>query len=1394
MKLSHFFQQLEGSGITLSCEEGNLKVAAPKGALTPVMKEYLQRHKQVIVAALQGGQPAADSVPPCLPDDEALHEPFPLADLQQGFFLADDPYMEFHVRPHYYLETDFTDLDIARYEAAYNKSFQRHFRDVVVLAADHRLEVVANPEPIRCRVSDLRALPAEQVQRQLAQTRAEMMRRQLPLDRWPWLELQVSCWRDEQGEHQRVHYNHNNFFCDGLGLTRLMQEVGHYYRQPEVALPPLSLGFRDAVCALERMAESPAGDADRRYWEQRIPDLPGPPSLPQCAGMNRRVRSRLERREFFLSAERWSRFKDSARQQGLTPSVAVFAAYAEVLAAWSNQDHFVLSNMVTRRLKMHPEIFDVIGNFASLYPLEIDFRPGGAFAERARRIQSQVLKDTQHLRWGGMQVMQSYSRHQGGFGKAAIPFVVGSGLFMDGFDRFDYSSLETSQVMLDHQFWELPDGRYYYVWDLLEAFFPAGVIDAMSRAYLALITRLADEPSAWHEQTFMLTPESQVETREAVCLRGPAVPEVRLESGLLHAEPDAIALRMSGHSLTYGELHRRSSRIAERLTALGVRQGEPVVVAAERGPEFLSAVYGILCAGGAYVPVDPALPLQRRHFIVDNSRARWVLVQNDALAEQGWPDSVQVLNLEREVIPPAGTTRHSGAEPVGSVGDLAYVIYTSGSTGVPKGVMIDHRGAMNTILDLNQRYAVGAGDRLFGVSSNGFDLSVYDIFGSSAAGATLVYPEPDQTLNASHWLDLMLEQRITVWNSAPPLGVLLADAAEMRGVQLPDLRLVFFSGDWIPLDLPERIRALAPNALVISMGGATEASIWSILYEIDSVDPNWKSIPYGYPMANQSWFILDKWGRPVPDWTAGDLYIGGVGLALGYWDDEEKTRAGFLVHPATGERIYRTGDIGRYHPGGLIEFLGRNDSQVKIQGHRIELGEIESVLLDHPEVQQAVLAVYKPEGAAGVHLVAYLVGGTELTADRVREYLAGKLPDYMVPHFVMLLEQLPLSNNGKIDRKALPDPATAIRAEEGVQARAPENPIEERLLQIWRAVLKNPDLGVTDDFFRVGGQSFEAVQIVSRIREAFGVSMSIGEIWRQPTIARLAALLAEGGQGLASEVRHLAEIRPSGEGVPLFLVHPAGGSVLCYRELGQRLGCPVHAFQAPGLDERSQPLDSIEAFVDSYLPELVARRPEGPVYLGGWSSGGLIAYALAVELERRGREVVGVVIIDTPPPVVHDEVSETTLVQWFLGDLGLEPATLESLCTPEWFERTVAEGFAPLAARMRSLGVALGEDARQLELIYRVFRGIVHASRRYRAPQTDLDLMVVRARLGVVGEFAEHPANDRADWGWSDLSRGEVTCADVDGSHYTLLALPAIDTSAALISQWFMEHEHAVEG
>ncbi len=730
------------------------------------------------------------------------------------------------------------------------------------------------------------------------------------------------------------------------------------------------MSFRDCVLGLRAQRESSRHDRDRAYWWARIDELPPAPELPvlgQDAG------ARFTRWEAVLEPGQWALLRDRASAAGITPSQAVLAAYAEVIGRWSRRPGFTLNLTLLDRPPLHPQIDRVVGDFTSLDLLAVDTTPDAPFAARAAAIGRRLFTDLEHRRCGGMEVIRELARRRGREASLMpVVFTSAIGIARDAAEHGMpvYGISQTPQVWIDCQVKEY-GGALLINWDVREGVFPDGLVDDMFAAFTGLLARLTAEET-WASASPVGLPDAQARRRDRVNDTAAPLPHGLLHDGVVARavrDPGRIAVTGSG-SLTYGELLERASGVARALREAGHSPGEIVAVVMDKGVEQVVAVLGTLLAGGVYLPVDTGQPPVRRDRILADASARLVLTQS-WLAEDGW--------IAVDALPPAPpgpvVERHPD-EP-------AYVIYTSGSTGTPKGVVISHRAARNTVDDISARFGVGAGDRVLGLAGLGFDLSVYDVFGTLAAGAALVLPDALRRGDPSHWAALIAEHGVTVWNSVPAQLQMLEHYLDAEPqVELPALRLALLSGDWIPVALPGRIRRRLPGLELVSLGGATEAAIWSIYHPIGADLPGWTSVPYGKPLANQSFHVCDASMRPSPDWVPGELYIGGAGVALGYLGDEARTAERFVVHD--GERLYRTGDLGRYRPDGNIEFLGREDSQVKIRGHRIELAEVEAGLQAHPAVAAGTVIV-DGDRALERRLIAF--------AQAVRKQEDGAVPD-----------------------------------------------------------------------------------------------------------------------------------------------------------------------------------------------------------------------------------------------------------------------------------------------------------------------------------------------------------------------------------------------------------------
>jgi amino acid adenylation domain-containing protein len=891
--------------------------------------------------------------------------------------------------------------------------------------------------------------------------------------------------------------------------------------------------------------------------------------------------------------------------------------------------------------------------------------------------------------------------------------------------------------------------------------FPPRLLEAMLEAEVFLLERLALDGHAWHDPLLQPFPPSAAAARQAANATDGPISEDLLQRGFTDQaakRPEQIAV-IGEITLTYGELRARATVLAGRLRSLGASSERPVAVVMQKGWQQVVAVLGILEAGSFYLPVDANLPIDRAHFLLENSGADLVVTQPGLDALFAWPACIRGRAIVEDVLAPDLAPR-AGVTPV-SPDALAYVIYTSGSTGVPKGVAISHRSAVNTVLDINRRFGVTASDRVLAVSSLSFDLSVYDIFGTLACGATIVVP--DASNDPRRWASLMLEAGVTVWSSAPALMDLLVRDLTVRHQPLaPSLRLVMLSGDWIALGLPAQIRALKETVTIVSLGGATEAGIWSIYYVVEKIDPRWRSIPYGKPLLNQQFHVLDHDMEPCPNGVPGHLYISGVGLAQGYWKDELRTLKAFVRHPRSGVRLYRTGDIGRYLGSNDIEFLGREDTQVKVRGFRVELGEIERVLLQHPSVRDCVTLYQRNQ--AGGRITAYVVD-TASPAEELRAFLRSKLPEYMVPAEFVLLDALPLTKNGKVDRDALSKMkslATEAAPEGKVFAR---DAIERCVATIFEQVLGCANIGIRDNFFELGGDSFLVVDLLHRLEKSFERTLPLTVLVWAPTVEQVSEVLRQNADLSAS----LVTILPKKGERAVFCVHAGDGEVLCYRQLAPRLeSVAVYGFETQRLEHGKQPHASIDAMASHYIAEMRAFQPEGPYNLLGHSLGGTIALEMARQLEAGGQKVGLVALLDTNAIVCLPKARLFRHRVQFLGWRARHH--LGRALTPRLAFRQLRERFARWMGELLGRHGASKRVATPREVCMRAARD--HTPRPYPGR-----VVAFHAR-----EVRDLPWESEPFMGWADYLPN-VEFLEASGGHLSMLTEPHVRTLAGNLNQ-----------
>jgi amino acid adenylation domain-containing protein len=875
------------------------------------------------------------------------------------------------------------------------------------------------------------------------------------------------------------------------------------------------LSFRECVLADQARYATAGYESAKTYWLNKLTDIAPAPELPLRPNPEDTIT--FTRRSGKLPAQQWNNIKQVAKELNLTPSGLLLSAFSEVLNLWSKSSEFSVTLTMFNRPSGHTEAQLIAGDFTSALIHSVDMTAGTTFADRAKAVQSNLWADLEHRSYSGVRVLRQLRSQKL---PSAIPVVFTSmlpitnqepkGFYPENLDEgfildVPFGIFQTPQVFFDHQAWE-ESGNLRWNWDTVEGRYPEGLLDSMMESYTTFLENLAQYSHTWSASQPCVLPPDQHAKRLIANDTATALPK-----GLLHApvlkqikeHPEAPAVVFNGETISYGRLGQSIAGISERLAQLEIASEELIAVALPKHWAQASSTVAILQVGAAYLPIDPSLPQSRVSAILEQGNVRFVLMLEEQQDSFIVPDHVTCLHVD---------TLFSAAPlrlPDYAASQLAYVIFTSGSTGTPKGVAISHAAARNTCEDMNKRFAVTTRDAVLGIARLNFDLSVYDIFGMLGAGGTLVLPAQDQLRDPDEWIRLISLHGVTIWNSVPAQMQMLVASLEQQSPpsNLGMLRLSIMSGDWIPTTLPERSKAVLPSTDLHSLGGATEASIWSIHHPIEKVSSDWASIPYGSAMANQTFHVLGGQGEVCPDWVTGELYIGGVGLASEYYKDEQKTAAAFIQHPQTKERLYRTGDLGRWHPDGYIEFIGREDLQIKIRGHRIELGDIEAAVQSVEGISDAIaIAVSR---SSGVHMIAVFVmiagNASNITSgivDSIVAHCEDTLPDYMQPGAIVLRDSWPLTPSGKVDRKQLVVPDDALLQPIDVEEEAkvlPATADEAQLQEIWENLLGISIPSVTSQFFALGGDSLLAIKLASAIRTSLRKNLPLGRClsWQQ---------------------------------------------------------------------------------------------------------------------------------------------------------------------------------------------------------------------------------------------------------------------------------------------------------
>jgi amino acid adenylation domain-containing protein len=1078
------------------------------------------------IARLAAGTTAIPSTRPKQESPE-LFEPFPLTDMQEAYWVGRQDGLALGGTSIYsYRETELDRIDIKRLEEAWNALVKRHPMLRASITEDGRQRILPQTEAISFPVEDLRSLSCEARQERLDAIRSDMTRHRPSIGVWPLWEIRLSL---IEADRARIHLGIDGILIDDRSYQILIQEWFILYEGQKEQLSELGFTFRDYVLEERNQRSGPAYAQALGYWLKRLENLPGAPQLPMRCDPAQISQPRFTRHALTLSAESWTKIKAICVREGITPPALILAAFMEVLARWSTSPALTINVPTFNRPPIHPQINDIIGEFGSFVLIGNEGLETLRFGERVKAVQQRLWDALDNSDVSGVSILREMARKSGAHDSVRMPvvFTMASNLRKAGQvpaktqkqkAEVLFGITQTPQVILDHQVSER-QGELYLNWDVVEAVFPEGMIADMFASFGNLLRDIEADRGIWSASCAAQLPAWQLQERTDANATQAPLPVTALHSAFdarAKLSPHRPAILTPDRCLTFAELDARAQAIALALIEAGVETGQIVAIVASKGWEQIAAAIAILRIGGVYLPIGADLPSLRREQLLAKSGARIALTQASLIYDFVWPADLHVIAITDHPADTAGIRPDRACDP----DQPAYILYTSGSTGEPKGVTISHRAAVNTLHDVNARFGVTEADRVLGLSQLSFDLSVFDIFGVLGEGGALVLPAAGQELDPAAWLDLCERHGVTIWNSVPALlGVFMQHLEDQARALPPALRLTMLSGDWIPLDLPKRLRALSAQAVrLVSLGGATEAAIWSVWSPIEeSLRPDWPSIPYGKPLLNQKLHVLHHDLSDCPVWVPGQLYIEGTGLALCYHRDETRTQRRFIIDAQHGgRRLYDTGDRARYRPGGDIEFLGREDRQVKVGGHRVDLREIELVIGQHADVESA--AVLKTQaGQLHAFLIANKSMASAASLATIRSFIQERLPRYAVPLHMDWIERLPLSREGKVNIAALlPLIKSHDQSNAGVEQ---DSETLETLRILVETVTGRSGIDLTQGPIALGISSIELIRLSGLIRRDFGIALALADLLQISSLATLAQRLrtpAKDNQGHSS--------------------------------------------------------------------------------------------------------------------------------------------------------------------------------------------------------------------------------------------------------------------------------------
>jgi amino acid adenylation domain-containing protein len=1213
----------------------------------------------------------------------------------------------------------------------------------------------------------------------------EEIQKPFSLETGPLLSLSLYQLGDED---QFLLFKIHHIIADFVSLEKLIKELGFFYNSyVEESLSPLSplpIQYVDYAYWQQQNMKGNVYQKQLNYWKEKLgselPVLKMPLDYSRPVVMTHNG----ERMRMTIPADITTALKELSRKNGVTMFITMLAAYQTLLYRYTGQEDICVGTSISSRNL--PELQDLIGLLANTLVLRNNLEGDPTFLEMLKRTRKVAFGAFAHKDIPYETLIQELQTERNmshnPFFQTMLTYLTAQD---DGDQPFQGVTMKTHDFQKKASALELSftiteqNDELICSMDFNTDLFNSDTIQRLLTHFLNLLQACIDNPQQLISEIKLLpeTEEQQLVEDWSGRNKVKQIPEAsvhELFSQKATSTPDAIALRFQDQYFTYRELDERSNQLANYLIKRGLGPHKLVGICMNRSLDMVVGLLGILKAGNAYVPIDPSYPQERKAFMVNNSEVE-ILLTVDSEVENLNSGQSKVISIENEWKLIERESREAQRLKVESE-DLIYVIYTSGSTGKPKGVMVSHKGVVNHCLNIIDRFELNPQDRVLQFTSISFDVAVQEIFPTLLAGATLVLWKDKYISEGREFLKWIEQEKISVLNMTTAYwSSLVADLKNDRSLLPTSLKLVIVGGEKVSPETFVTWKNVTDGSVRwINDYGLTETTITATMFEPDAAWNPQKVVPIGTPLDNVEIYILDKNQNPVPIGVYGELYIGGIGLAKGYWGRPELTKERFVQNYFSenlNDRLYKTGDQARFLSDGTIEFLGRLDDQVKIRGYRIEIGEIEAAIEQYGKISQSVVVPFELANG-NKQLAGYVVlSDSTVSIDELRNFLKSRLPDYMIPSHFVVMDQIPLTVNGKLDEAALPKPELyAIKSKEYV---APRTPTEQIAVSIWTDLLDYPDIGVMDNFFEVGGNSLLATQVVSRATNTFECNIPLRVLFEYPIltdwvaeIERLKLLEASEGTKQNSE-KCIVKIQQKGEKTPIFFVHPVGGTISCYLTLARQLGenQPFYALQGHGFVDANSKLDSVEMMAEHYLKEILEVQPEGPYRLGGWSMGGFIAYEIASKLKENGHEVTQLVVIDSYMSKVRNATDDFIFYNFIRQLAALSGKTISDSIITSWQKLNVDQ--ASMVKELEAFGlVPPGTSTDYIRLLIDVYKTTARAFHKYipaKRPKLEIEnVQLFRAEDSPVGEGI-----------WTELVTS-ITLHQMIADHFSIVHHPAL--------------------